>query len=140
ADEGVIEAFYSALREADDQSILPLVVDLTDPSPALGWRAAERRALTDRGRPDLVLALALVHHLSITGNVPVREVVDWLAELGASLVIEFVDRDDPMAARLLGRKGPHTHDDYNREFFERCLRESFDVASADTVPAGTRTL
>ena len=140
ADEGVIETLYAKLRADRDESILPLVMDLTDPSPGLGWRTAERKALTDRGSPDLVLALALIHHVSITGNVPVREVVDWLAGLGASLVIEFVDRDDPMARKLLARKGPHTHDDYNREFFERCLRESFEVASQDTLPAGTRTL
>ena len=140
ADEGVIEALYAALRAEGDASILPLVLDLTDPSPGLGWRASERKGLTERGRPDLVLALALTHHVSITGNVPVREFVSWLGELGASLVIEFVDRDDPMASRLLSRKRPHAHADYNREFFERCLNESFEVESADTLPAGRRTL
>jgi hypothetical protein len=140
ADEGVIEALYAALRSEGDTSILPLVLDLTDPSPGLGWRGSERKGLTDRGRPDLVLALALTHHVSITGNVPVREFVGWLGELGASLVIEFVDREDPMASRLLSRKRPHAHADYNREFFERCLSESFEVETADRLPAGTRTL
>jgi hypothetical protein len=140
ADEGVIERLYGALREDGDETILPLIVDITDPSPGLGWRTLERKALTERGRPDLVLALALTHHVSITGNVPVRELVDWLAGLGASLVVEFVDPEDPMASRLLGRKRPHTHDDYRRDFFERCMNEAFDVESAETLRGGKRTV
>jgi hypothetical protein len=140
ADEGVVEALYQALRAERDDSILPLVVDLTDPSPALGWRGRERKALTDRGRPDLVLALALTHHVSITGNVPVRDFVSWLGGLGASLIIEFVDREDPMARRLLARKRAGAHIDYRRDHFEECLGEWFEVKSAEALPAGTRTL
>jgi hypothetical protein len=59
-------------------SILPLVVDLADPSPGIGWRNSERSTLIDRGRPELTLCLALVHHLSIGRNIPLRELVDWL--------------------------------------------------------------
>ena len=77
----------------------PLVLDLSDPSPALGWRSRERPAFVDRVRPDLVLCLAVVHHLALTNTVPLDEVVAFLADFGAPLVVEFPHRDDPMAAR-----------------------------------------
>ena len=84
------------------------------------------QALPDRGRPDLVLALALVHHLAIAANVPVKEFVDWLAGLGAALVIEFPTREDPMVKKLLAPKREGLHPDYELGFFERCLGEAFD--------------
>src|SRR4029453_14650276 len=90
-----------------------------DPSPGLGWRGRERAPFFDRARPDAVLALALLHHLAITGNVPLAELVDWLHSLGGRLVVEFVDPADPMADRLLANKPPGMHGDYRREVFER---------------------
>ncbi len=115
-------------------------MNLTDPSPGLGWRGAERRPLPDRGRPDLVLCLALVHHVTITANVPMQAWIDWLAELGASLVIELPTREDPMVQRLLAAKKEGTHDDYEREAFERCLAGAFDVKRSERLASGTRVL
>ena len=71
-------------------------MSVTDPSPNLGWRGRERASLERRGTPDLTLCLAVVHHVCVTGNVPVREVLDWLRGLDTALVIEFPDRSDPM--------------------------------------------
>jgi hypothetical protein len=121
-------------------TILPLTMNLADPSPGLGWRGLERRPLSARGTPDLALCLALVHHLSISGNVPVAEVVDWLRTLGTSVVVEFPTPDDPMVARLLRRKREHDHPDYRRDWFARCLDERFDVARTEELAAGTRVL
>jgi hypothetical protein len=140
ADAGVVSTLYRALREQADETILPLVMDLTDPSPSLGWRSAERRAPVERGRPDLVLALALVHHVSITGNVPLAEFVDWLAGLGAAAVIEFVGPEDPMARRLLARKRDGLHQDYRRDNFDGLLRAAFDVTEQERLEGGDRTL
>jgi hypothetical protein len=139
-DPGSVELLFRALRDEGERRILPLVMDLTDPSPALGWRGAERRSTLERGRPELVLCLALVHHLSIAGNVPIREVIDWLSGLGAALIIEFPTREDPKVEQLLAAKRPGTHLDYEREFFERCLRERFEVERSQTMQSGTRTL
>ena len=75
-DHETVEHMYRALDT--DQRSLPLVVDLCDPSPARGWALAERSPLPERGRPDLTLSLALIHHLSITRNIPVRAILDWL--------------------------------------------------------------
>jgi hypothetical protein len=138
-DPSTVELLYRHLRSEGDARILPLVLNLTDPSPALGWRGLERKAFADRGRPELVLALALLHHVSITGNVPVRQFVDWLASLDANVVIEFMTREDPMVERLLAAKRIR-HDDYDRGLFEQCLRDVFEVERSEELPSGSRIL
>jgi SAM-dependent methyltransferase len=140
ADQGPIELLYRTLRDEGDEKILPLTMNLADPSPGLGWRGSERKPMPDRGKPDLVLALALVHHVAISANVPVKEFVDYLASLDASLVIEFPTRDDPMVQKLLAPKREGLHPDYEREFFERCLSEAFDVERSEVLESGTRVL
>jgi SAM-dependent methyltransferase len=140
ADQGPVEVLYRTLREAGDERILPLTINLADPSPGLGWRGVERKSLLDRGRPDLVLALAVVHHLVIGANVPLREVVRWLADLGGALVVEFPTREDPMVQKLLKPKRAGLHDDYAQEVFERCLSEAFDVRRKQRLSSGTRIL
>jgi hypothetical protein len=100
----------------------------------------ERRPLGGRGQPDLVLALALIHHVAISANVPVKEFVDWLAGLGCSLVIEFPTREDPMVQKLLAPKREGLHPDYERGFFERCLAEAFEIERSEQLRSGTRVL
>ena len=97
--------------------------------PVAGPRLAglERRTLEARGTPDLVLCLALVHHVAITGNVPIAAFLDWLRSLDAALVIELPLREDPMVRRLLQAKRDGLHTDYTREHFEECLRARFTV-------------
>ena len=140
ADQGPIELLYRSLRDEGDDKILTLTMNLADPSPGLGWRGMERKPLADRGRPDLVLALALIHHIAIAANVPVREFVDWLASLGTSLVIEFPTHEDPMVKKLLGPKREGLHPDYERESFERVLAGAFDVERRERLKSGTRLL
>jgi SAM-dependent methyltransferase len=140
ADSGPVELLYRDLRSEGGERILPLTMNLADPSPGLGWRGLERRALPDRGRPDLVLALALVHHVAISANVPVKEFVDWLASLGAALVIEFPTREDPMVKKLLAPKREGLHPDYELGFFERTLNEAFEVERSERLESGTRVL
>jgi hypothetical protein len=140
ADEGPVELLYRELRTSGDTTILPLTMNLADPSPGLGWRGRERRALLDRGRPDLVLALALVHHIVIGANVPIREFVDWLGEIGAAIVIEFPTREDPMVQRLLSRKRQGLHADYDRATFEHELGGVFGIQRTEELGSGTRVL
>jgi SAM-dependent methyltransferase len=139
ADRATVERLYRLLAVDGVDSILPLVVDVADPSPALGWRNVERKTLPERGRPDLILCLALVHHLSITRNVPLGSVVQWLRSLDSAALIEFPDRDDPMVQRLLEAKRDGTHDDYTRDNFEQLLAEQFTVETSTAV-SPTRTI
>ncbi len=139
-DQATVDALYRSLRADDERRILPLVANLADPSPGLGWRGLERRTLEDRGTPDLVLALALIHHVSITANVPIAEFLDWLRELEATLVIEFPRREDPMVKRLLSGKREGSNADYQLETFERLLAERFDVERSESLPSGVRNL
>jgi ribosomal protein L11 methylase PrmA len=139
-DEVTVDSLYRQLRSEGSTQILPLVMDLTDQSPGIGWRNRERAPFSERGKPDAVLCLALIHHLAITANVPLPEVLDWFHGLGARLVIEFVAPEDPMARRLLSNKPPGLFPDYRPEVFEKLLQERFEIERQEALPAGTRTL
>jgi len=99
----------------------------------------ERKALIERGKPDLTLCLALIHHVVISANIPLTEFVDWLASLGTSLVIEFVTKEDPMVKTLLRNKQDN-YADYEIEYFEQCLGRAFDVVQRKMLTSGTRIL
>ncbi|MEW2329069.1 class I SAM-dependent methyltransferase [Micromonospora chersina] len=142
-DPAVVDALYRALRDEGERRILPLVMDLADPSPGGGWRGVERASFADRARADVVLALAVVHHLAIGRNVPLPEVLNQLAALtvtGGSLVVEFVHPEDPMARRLLANKPDGIFPDYRREAFESLLAARGRVVARTELPSGTRTL
>ncbi len=139
ADHATVDGLYRRLREERRTDILALVMSVTDPSPDLGWRGLERASLERRGTPELALCLAVVHHVCITGNVPVRELLDWLRSLDAMLVIEFPDRSDPMVGRLLSGKRDGANPDYDKVAFERALEERFQIDRSEPV-SETRTL
>ncbi|GAB3842441.1 hypothetical protein GCM10029963_15480 [Micromonospora andamanensis] len=142
-DPAVVDRLYRGLRGAGERHVLPLVMDLADPSPGGGWRGTERASFAARAKADTVLALALVHHLAIGRNVPLPEVVACLAGFaapGGRLVVEFVHPDDPMAARLLANKPDGIFPDYRRDAFEALLAGHGTVEDRLELPSGTRTL
>jgi hypothetical protein len=139
-DRMAVDHLYRTQRGREDsRKILPLVVNLADPSPNQGWLGLERRSLPDRGRPELTLCLALIHHIVIGANVPMRDFVGWLAELGTSLVIEFVGRGDEMVQRLLANKDDQ-YADYHEAAFEAALGERFDIVVREPLKGGKRTI
>ena len=91
-------------------------------------------------RPDLVLCLAVVHHLALTNNVPLDEIVALLADFGAPVVVEFPHRDDVMATRLLARKRTGLFDTYDIADWERALEHRFVIDERQSLPTGTRTI
>jgi SAM-dependent methyltransferase len=139
ADHTMIERLYRALVADGEHSILPLVLDVADPSPALGWRNLERKGFVERGTPDLTLCLALVHHLAITRNIPLRGFLEWLRSLESVVLIEFPDENDPMVRNLLDAKRAGIHSDYNRANFRQFLSELFTV-DATVELSSTRTI
>jgi hypothetical protein len=138
-DQLAVERLYQQLKREQNLTILPLVGDLADPSVNRGWRGLERKAFTSRGRPDLILCLALIHHLAISANIPLRDFVHWLASLGSEVVIEFVTRRDPMVEVLLRNK-EEPHEEYNLQHFEDCLAEVFQVLRRVELTSGLRVL
>lgn len=136
-DHGTIDNLYRELREDNVTNILPLTSNLVDPSPGLGWNGCERKTLAQRGKPDIVLALALIHHVVITGHIPMRSLLQWLRSLDAKLVIEFVNEDDPMVKRLMAAKSD-SHHEYSLDLFEREIAELFTVE--ETLSFDTRKL
>lgn len=142
-DPAVVDDLYRALRAEGQQRVLPLVLDLADPSPGGGWRGTERAGFAERADADAVLALAVVHHLAIGRNVPLPEIVDWLAGLtarGGAVVVEFVHPEDPMARRLLANKPEGLFPDYRRDAFEELLAARGRITERLELPSGTRTL
>ena len=127
------------LNPETPDNILPLVQNVADPSPSWGWRNRERSDLQTRSRPDLVLCLALIHHVVITANIPLAEFIEWLAGLTDKLVIEYVSRRDDKVETLLRNK-EDKYRDYSRESLQENLSRYFDILSQQDVNNGDRTL
>lgn len=131
-DHGAVERHWRRRRD-HPAAILPLVMDLTNPSPDLGWALAERDGLAARGPADTVLALALVHHLAIGNNVPLPHIASWMARLGRSAVVEWVPKADPQAGRLL-RSREDIFASYTEDEFAAAFRGYF--AESGRIPIG----
>lgn len=138
-DHLAVERMYGALKQERNDVILPLLTDIVNPSPALGWRGLERHTLADRGAPELILCLALIHHLVIGRNIPMAELVEWLAGFGAELIIEFVETSDPMVKKLLRNRGGQPIE-YSAEALEHALAQHFGTTVKERLDSGTRTL
>jgi hypothetical protein len=140
ADWMAIEHFFRRERDGERSAkILPLAVHLADASPAQGWRGLERKDLATRGRPELTLCLALVHHVVITANIPLASFLDWLAGLGTSLVIEFVGREDEMVQALLANREDQ-YPEYHLDSFRAMLAERFAIEAEQPLKGGKRVI
>ena len=122
-----------------ESKILPLLLDLTNPSPSIGWQNQERISLIERGPADTVLALALIHHLAISNNVPFVKIADFLASICDSLIVEFVPKGDSQVQRLLS-----TREDifprYDQQAFETDVGRYFAIQSSVKIRGSERTL
>jgi ribosomal protein L11 methylase PrmA len=138
-DPAAVEKNFRRGATEKDRTVLPLVLDATNPSPALGWENDERSSLVARGPADAVLALALVHHLAIGNNVPLDRVASFLARLGRWLVVELVPKEDSQVERLLASR-EDVFPDYHREGFESAFGERFEIVDSSPVEGTARTL
>ena len=138
-DHLAVQKLYTRLRAEGHSNILPMVCNVADPSPNLGWRGLERKGLVERGHPELTLCLALIHHIVIGANIPMAQFIEWLAGLGTDLVIEMVTKEDAMVKKLLLNK-QDIYADYDPVFLEHCLNRFFKIKSQKTIQSGTRIL
>ena len=140
ADALVVDRLYRTLREDGARRIIPLVVNFADPTPGIGWRGLERPALTERSTPELVLALAVIHHLALTHNVPTAAILDFFFDLNAEVVLEVPAESDQMVKQLKSHKRAGAHDAYTLATIEAQINQRFDVRQREQLPGGTRVL
>jgi SAM-dependent methyltransferase len=139
ADPACVEAIYTNVRQESLQRLLPLICDLNNPSPRIGWANEERLQLEERMHSDVVLALALVHHVAIGNNVPLPAFADYLSRLGRHAIVEFVPKSDPMVRKMLSARDD-VFGSYTVESFEQAVTERFRIADRVELGAAGRVL
>lgn len=139
-DKLAVEKNYLTAKENNEKNILPLVFDLVNPSPALGFDNRERKTLKERAKNiDLVLALALIHHLKITYNVPFCYAAKYFSEISNHLIIEFVDKEDSkIQTMLLNREDIFS--DYTKKDFEEAFGKFYNILDSKPISNTKRTL
>lgn len=139
-DMAAVEQNYRQCLAEGEARILPLVLDLSNPSPNLGWSLSERDSLTQRGPAGAVLALALVHHLAIGNNLPYGHIAQFMARLAPWLLIEFIPPQDSQAQRLLANRDQAGLHDLSLEAFESAFEQWFKVREAKPVADSQRVM
>ena len=139
ADPSCVEQNYRRVAEERDAVVHPVLVDLTNPTPGIGWANKERAALVERGPADLTLALGLIHHLAIANNVPLENLAAFLATISKQLIVEWIPREDSQVQRLLASRAD-IFANYSQQSFENALCEFFIVEQSMPIDAAARTL
>ena len=139
SDPGVVEDNYLKAKRDREKNLLPLLIDLVNPSGAIGWANAERQSLSERSNADCLLALALIHHLAISNNVPLFMIAEYFATLAVWLVIEFVPKRDKQAQKLL-RSRRDIFEDYSLEGFEEHFSASYEIVKSSPLRQSERVL
>lgn len=135
----VIEKLYQEEKKDQNKFLLPLIVDLSNPSPALGWANKERKSFIQRMRVDCVMALALIHHLTTSNNLPFKLIAEFLSHLGDFLIIEFVPKDDSNA-KILFQNRENIFSQYNQKNFEKVFEKKFDIIESQKIIDSKRIL
>lgn len=133
-----VERNYQAVK-GSGMNFLPLIMDLTNPSPAIGFANRERPTVFDRQKADCIMALAVIHHLAISNNLPLAKIADWFSEICEYLIIEFVPKDDSQVKTLLATR-EDIFPEYTKEGFEKTFAECFTLVAATSVAESLRTM
>jgi len=138
-DPAAVEHNYLHVRQTKEENLLPLLQDLTNPSPAVGWADQERGSLAARGPADLLFSLALIHHLALSNNTPLERIAAWFSTLGKSLIIEFVPKSDSQVQLLLASR-EDIFPDFTREGFEAAFSPYWEIVETVQVAESDRIL
>ena len=134
-----IEKNYLYLKNKNIKNILPLLMDLANPSGNIGWDNNERMSLINRGPTDMILALALIHHLVITNNIPLDRLVNFFQKLTRYLIIEFIPKEDSQISRLLVSR-EDIFKNYDKQNFENEFSKKFNIIKTVNIKNTLRTL
>ena len=138
-DHSAVEKNYLQIKKDKETNLFPLLLDLTAPTPAIGWANEERHNLFERGSADVVMALALIHHLSISNNLPFAKVAAAFARLGQHCIIEFVPKEDSQVKKLLATR-EDIFPEYDLEHFELEFSNYFTVIKKVSLAPDCRTM
>lgn len=138
-DPAAVEKNYLTIKAHGEKHLMPLVMDLTNPSPAIGWANQERDAFNARGPVDMILSLALIHHLAISNNLPLDTIAEYFASIANWAVVEFVPKSDSQVKRLLATR-KDIFDNYTEEGFEAAFSQVFKIAGKQKLDGSERTL
>ena len=138
-DPSCVERIYLDLVKNGETDILPLFLDFTNPSPSIGWANSERMSIFERGKADTALALALVHHLAISNNLPFNNIAEFLSKVCDSLIIEYIPKDDSQVQRLLASREDIFHN-YTQSSFENEFGKYFKTESSVIIKDSARIL
>jgi len=138
-DPACVELNYREILKNKEQDLLPLLLDLTNPSPGIGWQNEERDSVMGRGPADTVLALALIHHLAISNNVPLNRIAEFFSKICRSLIIEFVPKCDSQVQKLLMNR-EDIFDNYTQHSFEKDFNAFFDIIQRVDIVGSARIL
>jgi hypothetical protein len=138
-DPDAVERNYQRVSATGEEHLLPLLLDLTNPTSRRGWHGNERSSLLDRGPADTAMALALIHHLAISNNVPLDRLAQFFSETCRYLIIEFVPKSDSQVERLLATR-EDIFPNYRQDCFEAAFEEEFDILRSTPIRGSERTL
>ena len=138
-DPAAVEQSFQVVKKNKEQNLLPLVLDLTNPSPAIGWDLTERDSFGQRGPADMALALAVIHHLAISNNVPLSQLAQFFAARAKGLIIEFVPKSDSQVKRLLASR-KDIFPSYTKDGFEEAFKRYFKILKVEAVRDSERHL
>ena len=138
-DHSALNKLYKKIKQEEVKNILPLLIDLSNPSPSIGLNNNERSSFFQRASVELALALALVHHLAIGKNVPFEKIAELFEKVTTNLIVEFIPKQDDKVQLMLKQK-KDIHPGYNEENFLKAFERSFSVLYKKTVPGSDRVL
>lgn len=137
-DELAVDRHYRKLKQTCE-NILPLILDVTNPTPSIGWRLRERDSFVDRCDDDLVMALAVIHHIVIGNNVPLESAAAFFSDIASKLIIEFVPKEDSQVQRLLATR-EDIFKDYSADKFEQAFSSYFRIVETSAIRDTERSL
>lgn len=138
-DPAAVEKNYLECKRNKETNILPLLLDLTNPSPSIGWANEERLSFLERGPADAVFALALIHHLAISNNLPFNKIAEFLFNICNWLIVEFIPKNDPQVQRLLASR-EDIFFNYNQQAFEKEFKKRFNILERVKIKDSCRIL
>lgn len=138
-DPDCVEKNYRDAKKNQEINILPLIIDINNPSPAIGWKNKERLSFLEREKPEMIFALGILHHLVVSNNLTFAHVASLFKGICNYLIIEFIPKEDNNFQRLIRNKIDILYE-YSQENFERTFKTEFEIINFAKIHKSERVL